>query len=1001
MDSPAARLPQSQSQSQSQRDRPPQAPRGEPAEELVDARRQLAAARSDQGALEDALRLLERENAEATKAKRAASQQLAEASKQLEARSAECESLRRQLSDAAASAPPQTTDRELALGTRIRELEAALKVAQKEAADRVAAAVAKAADEVEATKAAAQNRITTLERRVAEVEAAQRPASPPAGTSDTVPSEALLQELKDTKRELNQALLARDAARKMSSNDHTALNQAKKRIAQLEGELAAAASAGPAGPLPETLPPAAEGEALNRAGEALRNETARAETLQAQIEDLSRTAREAQASATKAEEEANHWREEARRGTEEAAKVRATTAEEQERQLTDAREELARVQASNTSASAKVARLEQELLEVKDSFRQASESATGWKAHADSLQSKLDVAVAEAANAKAAADRAASDQAASAGGSEDIASALTEVTAERDAKAAQAKQLRDQLDRNAVNTRELTTELESKTETLRARESALASAQTQLAEALSRVSDLERRLSSDVSTRSHTAKAQEVASATITELQAELTTLRDRGTAIFTKCTDACSRFDAPARRSASGGVRSPSPAPEAKPADAATAAVEKLVDAFVEVHAALGDSKRALDQWETTYVQARDVNNALKQQLDAARAELKNVRDEAALKQASLDRVAGSTQQQSARVGELQLEVNRLHERAEDDRRAAEDLRQEVETLQRRLDDARAAESAAHGQASALRQQQDEHDAELHEARESIGNMERVLAAYQAQKERDLDEKTRYLAYELDEVKAQLLQQKDAVGTVKADADAQVRAARRDIAAKNNTINSLQGKLGDLRQALEQTMLKMNDANMIDKRIVSHLLVNYVSSVRERRGDDGDIIRVMSGLLNWDAEAMQRVGLVDPDASDDNVPRGPGGSVVLGWGRNLLSGVGGRILGTPARGGARPVGAPSPGGAGSGKTAGGKGNLAQMWVEFLLKEADAGGGEPSSAAAAADAPPVSGRATPGTQTPLRQSSNPDLSQPDLPTWDAGRAADLPPPVPR
>jgi hypothetical protein len=208
-------------------------------------------------------------------------------------------------------------------------------------------------------------------------------------------------------------------------------------------------------------------------------------------------------------------------------------------------------------------------------------------------------------------------------------------------------------------------------------------------------------------------------------------------------------------------------------------------------------------------------------------------------------------------------------------------------------------------------------------------------------------------------------------------------------VAVKSNTIASLQSKLGDLRQALEQTMSKINDSNSIDKRVVSHLLVNYVSSVRDRRGDDADIIRVMAGLLNWDASSMRRVGLIDEHDNAADVQRGPGGSVMLGWGKSLLSGVGNRILGTPAKGQRPSAAGDTPGRPAATAATPAKptpSNLAHMWVEFLLHEADktvepgAAGGLEGSMAATPQHPSSSAmHETPsGRSTPTFPGARPD-----------------------
>jgi predicted nucleic acid-binding Zn-ribbon protein len=906
-------------------------------------RRELdAAAESEMalnGQLQDALQLLERAKSDC--------RALDDAVRMVEDENSKLRGERKALLEAATSPAPRGLDENL--DRRLQQQDAELEHLTNEL--RESRASADAAHHAEANRA--NEKVLALERDLHEVRgqnaALTKELEAVRGVAHaSADSNAQLQqarsEIASLTTQLNQTVAARDAARNFSSRDRAALAAAEKRIAQMEatlaasaGHSAAAAAAGPDSVSGAAAPAASsvQDQALRAAEEARAAARQRVEALEAAVRDHEKSAQ-----ALTAERDDFARRENALR----AQLEKDAAAFEAERNGWDAR--LATAEATRAQDAAAAAALQQQLQGAQQQLQQLQAAVSREAQLKDEAERRASATSAEVARLRE--EHAASRQGLSSS-AEAARQASGALQAERDAAAAKCSALASQLERVSKESRELSQALEVKSDQLRARERALAEAQQHLAEEHQRADELQRRVDTDTSAKMHKAQAAEAVTATVDELSTEVKRMRDRAAVIHQACADAVAKFRVPPRPNAQP---SDPAAPTLEGTDGSTVAVQKLLAEFVNASLAFRDSRKALEQWEGTYVQARDVNNSLKQQLDAARAELKTVKEDAALKKASLDRVSGNANQNSARVNELQLQVNRLDDELQAERGKSRRLADELQNTNRRLADLAHLEGDAAAHTNAIRQLQEEHERDLAEARASVANMEKVLAAFQKQKAHEIDERSRYLSFELDDVKQQLLRAQDAVGAARADAENQIRAMRKELATKNNTIASLQGKLGDLRLALEQTMSRVNDSNTIDKRVVSHLLVNYVASVRERRGDDTDIVRVMAGLLNWDANAMRRVGLIETVTTDAEVPRGPGGSVVLGWGKSLLSNVGGRLIGaTPGRTAPRPTAAAPSANSGGTVQQPSASSLAQMWVDFLIKESD-GSTTPSSAAA-------------------------------------------------
>lgn len=133
-----------------------------------------------------------------------------------------------------------------------------------------------------------------------------------------------------------------------------------------------------------------------------------------------------------------------------------------------------------------------------------------------------------------------------------------------------------------------------------------------------------------------------------------------------------------------------------------------------------------------------------------------------------------------------------------------------------------------------------------------------------------------------------------------------------------NNRVNKLEEDNAKLRRALEQSMTQLNRMSMdsdylVDRRIVIKLLVTYF-----RRNHSKEVLDLMVRMLGFSDEDKQRIGAAQQGAGK-GVVRG-----VLGIPGRLVGGIlGGSSVETHAN------------------MASDNQSIADLWVDFLLKESD------------------------------------------------------------
>mgnify|MGYP001572206556 CR=1 FL=1 len=422
-------------------------------------------------------------------------------------------------------------------------------------------------------------------------------------------------------------------------------------------------------------------------------------------------------------------------------------------------------------------------------------------------------------------------------------------------------------------------------------------------------------------------------------------------------------------------------PPPGARTSDLAQCVSRELV----RLYQALTDSHRVQQQWAATYEQAKAVNTTSSQQLRDLWKQLGEAKEEVSLREAAATRASTERDDAVRQMHECQASNNALSVELHRTKAMLLSCDARIGEMRQALEAAEATANATRMECSRVQDALQQKDVECDELRRSHDNLQHVLEVFQAQRAKETDERTAFLSYELDAAKEEL-QTNLKVSLERRDEIERLTAThKRELNAKAQFITGLQQKMADLRRALEETMSRMSDENMIDKRVVSHLLVNYVHSVAEKRADESDVVRVMAGLLNWDRDMMEKAGLVP----GPNNPKRPGAgagagaaAAAVGKGLSAAGGLVSRFMwrGGPSASAAPPSDTSSVGTSSSnsaaapsatGKAAGP--SIAQLWVEFLIKEGESAGqpqhevqapvskseGAPVSAAAAVGEPPV------------------------------------------
>ncbi|CCW69328.1 unnamed protein product [Phytomonas sp. Hart1] len=133
------------------------------------------------------------------------------------------------------------------------------------------------------------------------------------------------------------------------------------------------------------------------------------------------------------------------------------------------------------------------------------------------------------------------------------------------------------------------------------------------------------------------------------------------------------------------------------------------------------------------------------------------------------------------------------------------------------------------------------------------------------------------------------------------------------------------------MRATLERTAKQLNGETTIDKGVVSHILVNFVHAFIGRRREADEMLKLLSSLLGWNEEMQERIGLLP----------GPMNPRQMGDRKGILS----RIWRKDAAYNRANNTNHEDGECGEGGSANehrqDRTSLAELWVQFLLKESE------------------------------------------------------------
>lgn len=346
-------------------------------------------------------------------------------------------------------------------------------------------------------------------------------------------------------------------------------------------------------------------------------------------------------------------------------------------------------------------------------------------------------------------------------------------------------------------------------------------------------------------------------------------------------------------------------------------------LDELDALRAAKDDSAEAVEQMRGDLEsQAAEATESLR----VAREQSRNARAEVARLSAELSALR---EQESDQVAELRRQLRLAASREEE--------------LLARLDRVEASSvraTAAEAEITALKADLRAREADVARAEASASNLTRVMEQLSADREAEVaahEEQVRALEDECERLRAEASSSTDqsvsaARETVQAELDAALRRAEH---AERVAVVAQQEK-AMLRKALDDTMSQFEsfqENDLVDRRLVSKLLVTYVSRPHEQR----EVLALMSKMLEFNEEQRIAVGLQKP-------PR-----------KSLFEALFGA-------GGGEPADAESKTVAADGRS------LSDMFVDYLIDEVEKREGGATGASGAAAAAPAAGAARDGAQ---------------------------------
>lgn len=347
------------------------------------------------------------------------------------------------------------------------------------------------------------------------------------------------------------------------------------------------------------------------------------------------------------------------------------------------------------------------------------------------------------------------------------------------------------------------------------------------------------------------------------------------------------------------------------------------LASEFDRLFAANQNAMKREKEWEHTYEQARSVNATLTQQVSEAWKTIGTLREDLSMRDQLIARLKQQNQTDAQQHGETQRLLTSVTNQLQA-------LREEKSAWETRVAESNSEESchqeklaAVNADVDALQRALHDREEELEQAQRSKETLQQVLDTFTRNKTRDVEERTADLQIEIDQLRAQLLTAEEQRQRHQDEIDKLGANHRREVAAKNLEITSLHRKHAELRMALDETARQLNGSMMIDKRVISHLTVNFIGAFVAQRPEADEMLKVLSGLLNWDEALQEKAGLLPGPANPRPGQQRRGRS-------GLIGGIVSTVWGSSGRGAAGKNG-------GSGASP----SIAELWVDFLMRESE------------------------------------------------------------
>lgn len=353
------------------------------------------------------------------------------------------------------------------------------------------------------------------------------------------------------------------------------------------------------------------------------------------------------------------------------------------------------------------------------------------------------------------------------------------------------------------------------------------------------------------------------------------------------------------------------------------------LTSEYSKAITAVKRAARVQEEWEATYEQAREVNATVSQQLADAWKLIGELRENLSVQDETTQKLREQVRLGDERLHKTEAQLtklaNQLDAVMEDGLSAAvgcapspvvgEDSAASGDRLE-----------ALQSEVEKLRVALQERDDELLLAHGSIKSFQTVLETFKANRQQDVEARTVNLELVIDQLRTQL----EESNRVRHEHEEVVQALKDEhvgeVAARNMEITALHRKLKDLRQALEETTRQLKGESTVDKRVISHILVNFIHAFVGQKRETDEMLKVLSGLLQWDEDTQEKVGLLPGPLN----PRPQQQTRRLfGWTRG--SGA--------AAHASTHVAIPGSTGSSPGPDPPRQKSLASLWVEFLIQE--------------------------------------------------------------